>query len=397
MSSSGPILVVNLGWEQRRLVEVALDSGHDVVGVHGGSDPPTDLPLKRVERIDPRDLTRVVEFAREVRPVAVVADQCDYSHFAMAMVAATLGLPGPGLREAQLGCNKWLSRRVATAAGVRVPGWELCTDEREAAAAADRLGYPVILKPVDNRGSFGVGLVDRTAALPDAFREAVAHAHSRLVLVEQFVAGTSVLVEGYCFAGGHRTLCVGSKSHLPERPYVHMDILFPADLPEDVTARIAANNDRVVEALGFRFGMTSGEYILDAAGDVWLVEIANRGAGVRISPVIVPWVSGIDTTRQLVQDALGVGRSVEEGPRGCAYLHYLVMKPGVLTSVEGFDAALRAPGVLDGRYWGPTSGRIEWPRNALGRQGYLTAGGATRAEALSNAAAARERLRVTYA
>jgi cyanophycin synthetase len=95
--------------------------------------------------------------------------------------------------------DKKMTNRLLAAAGLPVPRSEVVRTADEAAAAAERIGYPVVTKPLDGNHGRGVGL-----DLPDAdavrrgFERAVAQSRAGRVVVETFVRGNDyrVLVIG---------------------------------------------------------------------------------------------------------------------------------------------------------------------------------------------------------
>jgi cyanophycin synthetase len=98
--------------------------------------------------------------------------------------------------------NKELTKRMLDAAGVPVPRGRLARSPAEAWEAAQAVGLPVVLKPLDANHGRGVFLnlstrAEVEAAFPLAREEA---RRARAIVVEQFIAGVE-----------HRLLVVGSK------------------------------------------------------------------------------------------------------------------------------------------------------------------------------------------
>jgi biotin carboxylase len=336
------VLIINIGWEQERLVKVLNDHGANIYAVHSNNDWNKSLPVRKVFQADYRDLTAILNYAHEIKPEAIVADQCDYSYFASAFLSEALGLPGPSLKAAQRTTNKWIQRETLRNSGVPQPRYELCRFFSEAENAASQIGYPVIVKPIDNRGSFGVSRVNHPAELSGAYQSALANAHSRLVLIEEFIHGVHITIDGYVFSGiGHRSLALASKTMLGGDKQVAMEILYPGDITSREYASAIVVNDLAVEQLGLSFGMTHAEYMIDSTGTPYLIEIANRGGGVLTSSTIIPEVSGIDVTRQLVLDALGlkgkndVSKTAGKKP---VCLSFFRFQPGTLSHVSGADS-----------------------------------------------------------
>ncbi len=399
--SARPILVINLGWEQEALIRTAKEFGHPVVGLHPDDSYARDLGLDYVEVIAPRNLDEVLAFAEKLQPAAVVSDQCDYSYFACTVIAEKLGLPGPRLREAQIATNKLLQRQRAQEAGLLQPAFQACTELAEAERFAERVGYPVILKPVDNRGSFGVNRADTREELRAAYYEALIHSHSRLVLVETFIHGVHITVDGYCFPeSGHRSLSLATKTLIKDRQ-VAIDILYPGELSEPVYQRALENNDRVVAGLGYRFGYTHAEYMVDAQGDPYLIEIANRGGGCYTSSIIVPGVSGIDVTRQLVMDSLGLGEDLYRQKGGqdhrAAYLKFFVFPHGRIQRIQGQEEVLGLEGVAALRLRVGAGDEVLPTTTDADRHGFVITLGASRTEVQALAERSLQGLKVTYA
>ncbi len=396
------VLVINLGWEQAPLVQEVKAHGHRVFGIHYNDEVDPALDIDDVAVVPLRALDRILALAERVRPSAVVSDQCDYSYFAAALIAERLGLPGPRLAEAQLATNKLLQRQAAQAAGIQQPEFRACTKLDEALRAASEIGYPVVVKPVDNRGSFGVNRADDAGELAEAFYDALVNAHSRQVLVEDFIQGRHITIDGYCFPkAGHRSLALATKGMIGGRRQVAVDIIYPGELPDALHRRACATNDEVVNKLAVRFGMTHAEYMINDLGQIHLIEIANRGGGVYTSAKIVPAASGLDVTKQLVMDSLGLDRDLYL-EKGChdsraAYLKFFVFAPGRIRRLEGVEAAAALPGIEALKIQLAAGDEINETSTDADRHGFVIATGETRDDAREAARSALDTVKVAYA
>lgn len=340
------VLVIGAGWEQRPLLEKLIGAGHRVIATHPNVDYERDLTFEATHTIDPRDLGTLLALARELKPDAVISDCCDYSYFAQALIARELGLPGPRLKEAQIAVNKYLQRLQAQKTGVLIPEFLLCATPDQAHEFARTIGFPVILKPVDNRGGFGVTKVDNEAQIEAAFIHALVHSHSRLVLAERFVTGLHVTAEAYAFGENDiQTLAVSGKK-LYAGGTVASLIAYPGALTADQQEKLARLNETVAAKLGYRFGPIHAEYMLHGE-DFYLIEAANRGGGVLIGEAIVPAASGYDQTRRHIADALGETfappATIEKNP---VTLKFLVFGPGTVRHVNIDRKKLNHPDVL---------------------------------------------------
>ncbi len=113
-----------------------------------------------------------------------------------------LGIPytGPGVFSSAMGFNKALSKEVFLRNGIPTPPFfvlsEATFEEMGAVAAlsvaGEKLGYPLVVKPVAQGSALGVRIVEEESALPEAVRSAL-HYDDR-ILLEKFVEGTEVAV-----------------------------------------------------------------------------------------------------------------------------------------------------------------------------------------------------------
>jgi len=367
------VLIINLGWEQQPLIDRLFSRGYIVYGVHN-NDKYEKRPYEKVLISDFRDLEKILNFAQSISIDAVISDQCDYSHFAQAFLCEKLNLKGPDIENAQISSNKFLQRTLAKKKGVLVPDFELVFNIQEAKHAARKLNYPVIVKPIDNRGSFGVSKVNNEVELHDAYYNALINSHSRFVLIEQFINGYEVTVDGYCFNGKPKSLAIALKSKEGLTSQVSMDIKYPADIPIEIIKKALVNNEKVGDALGYNIGMVHSEYMIDHAGNIYLIESANRGGGVFTSEIIVPAVSGINLLDIYIDDCCelthkeDIAREVQSNE---VILKFFAFKSGKIRSVEGVEKVSLMPGVLKCRINVEPGDTIKAIENDGGRHGFI--------------------------
>lgn len=391
------VLVINLGWEQDPLLEALARRDVELFGVHYNEQYSRRSPLSDTLICDLRDLPRIIEFADRIGVDAVVSDQCDYSSFAQAVIAERRGLPGPRVLQAQVATNKLLQREHAQKAGLLIPEYALCLGIEDARAFAGRHGYPVIAKPVDNRGSFGVNKINGPEDIEFAFYDALMNSHSRLVLLEGFIEGVHITIDGYAFReAGCRSLTLATKTLVGTKRQVAMDILYPGELPDDIVRHAMAVNENVNRQLGFSFGMTHSEYMVTARGEVYLIESANRGGGVFTSEVIVGAVSGIDVLEEYVDDVLAI-EHVERyasPKRNKVLLKFFSLPPGKVSKVELPAAMTGDPCVLRHRIAIKPGDVIAEITTDANRHGFLILAG--EGDVRAKAEALIEKISVTY-
>lgn len=342
------ILVINLGWEQEPLLDRLVDYNVEIYGIHYNKDYYKAPIYKDIFITDLRNIETILNYAKQVQPDAVISDQCDYSYFAQAIVAESLDLSGPRIKEAQISTNKYLQRIKAKEQGVLVPDFTLCTHIDDVCSFADKFGYPIITKPIDNRGSFGVNKINNELDIKEAYEDALVNSHSRLVIAEKFIEGTHITVDGYVFKEhGVKTLAIAEKTLTKGKRQVAIDIKYPASFDEIFYNEIVNINENINTFLGLKFGMIHAEYMITEKNEIYLIETANRGGGVYTSEIIVPNVSNVDIVNQYICDCLGIAKDyykpVEKNP---VFLTFFNLEVGKVKEIIGVEKFLENKNIL---------------------------------------------------
>ena len=365
------VLVINLGWEQKPLIKRLAERRDCILyGVHYDNSAEIPEVFQSIEISDLRDMESILDFAKKIKPDAVISDQCDYSLMAQALVAEKFNLPSPSVESAQLSNNKYLQRIKSKENSILIPEFKLCTKKEDIKEFADKFSYPVIVKPIDNRGSFGVVKVNSEDEIQEAFTIAVVNSHSRMLLVEQFINGVHYIVDGLNIHSEHSSFAVGKKK-LGKGGFMHEDILY-LSTDDELTKKLKTHNNNNILKLGYVFGCTSSEYIIDEDNRIFLVESSNRGGGVFISSHVVNCISGIDAVNAYISEALGVENYPIKriNQLSCVHLVYFVAdKSGIISHLD--TSALDNSKVLAYKIWKKVGDKVsERIDNAISRLGF---------------------------
>lgn len=299
------ILVIGAGWEQQALLKEIKKQGHQVIATHPSLNQDGFQLADTFFVKDSRDIAAHLEIAKTYKIDGVVTDNCDYSFYTAAIIAQSLGLPFAPVESAIYSNNKFAQREACQKNNIQQPNFYLVETLKQIEKAADQLTYPIIVKPVDSRGTFGVTIVRDQNELKAAFVEAIINSPSRRVICEQFIEGTLVTVDGFCFKNGHQSLTVASRIFEEGAKPVTKEIIYPAQFEDDLKQKLLLNHHHVITALGYQYGHTHGEYIVTSNQDIYLVECANRGGGVYTSSSIVPSLTNINLNKILIDQSLG--------------------------------------------------------------------------------------------
>lgn len=99
---------------------------------------------------------------------------------------------GCGVLASSVGMNKLMTKLLWMAQGVATPNYELLNNESDWAGVAERLGLPLVVKPVHEGSSLGINIVDSVASVEQAYLDAAEY--DREVMAEQFIDGDEYTV-----------------------------------------------------------------------------------------------------------------------------------------------------------------------------------------------------------
>lgn len=195
---------------------------------------------------------------------------------------ALAGIPivGCGCLSSALCMDKLRSHQVAREMGVAAPrGLELAAPPtaEEAAAAAERIGYPVFVKPLNSGSSYGISYVEQPGELMEAITRAFRY--DSQVLLEEAVRGFEV---GCAVIGAGEDLVIGAvdEIELSSKFFDYQDkyvlrtatIHVPARIPAEKAEEIRQTARVLYQALGCT-GFARVDMFLNTEGQVIFNEI----------------------------------------------------------------------------------------------------------------------------
>jgi biotin carboxylase len=304
------VLILNLGWEQKPLIEALLESerNFELYGVHDNNRIGLKKKFREVLICDMRDVVQILKFADRIKPDAVISDECDYSLFVQALLCERYKLPGPSVLAAQISNNKLLQRKIANKKKILVPDYLECYCTDDVLKFSANAGWPIIVKPNDNRGSFGVSVARSESEVEAAFIRALSNSHSRIVLAERYIFGQHLSIDGYCSPGNRPfTLALACNTKTDNgKGVINESILYPGNLEKDKYLEAWNLAEKIANLYGYNFGLFHGEFILEKdTQKIFLTEMSNRGGGVHISNICVPHVSGFNVYKNYINNVLG--------------------------------------------------------------------------------------------
>lgn len=331
------LLLVAAGPLQIPAFEEARRLGCSLVAVDRSDSAPGMRLADRAYRVDIKESEKIIAIARQEKISGVASICTDFAVRTVADVAEALGLPGISPASAQRATDKRLMRRAFLAAGAPAPLFVEVNDRAAALRAADRIGYPVALKIPGSAGSRGVYRVATPGELRQRYQQARLLEPSADLLVEEWLNGPEISVEGCCVGCETHVIQITDKQLFDGPHPVEAGHTQPSRLSPSVQQEIRRVAVAGITALGFEDCGFHAELKVTESGPR-LIEIAARLGGDRISTHLTPLSTGVNLVRATLEIALGRKPRLIPGPaRGAAIRYFQVPATGFLQQVQGLE------------------------------------------------------------
>ena len=316
------LLIANRGEIAVRIMRAARELGLRTVAVYSTADreaPHTQL-ADEAFHLGPSepaqsylDASRLLEAARACGADALHPGYgflSENSAFAAMCEQAGLIFVGPSAAAIRDMGSKIVSKQIAAQAGVPVissfQAPDAATLAREARQAAERLGYPVLVKAAAGGGGKGMRIVGHASELPAALEAGAREA-------QQAFGDATLMLETYIDSPRHVEVQVlgdrfGNRVHLFERECSiqrrHQKIIEEAPSPavdDDLRQRMTDAALRLADAVDYTSAGTV-EFLLAPDGAFYFLEMNTR---LQVEHAITEQVSGVDLVHQQLRIAGG--------------------------------------------------------------------------------------------
>ena len=228
--------------------------------------------------------------------------------FAEACEAAGITFVGPTPAQLRVFGLKHTARALAKAHGVpMLEGTELLADSREALHAAERVGYPVMLKSTAGGGGIGMRVCYNATELTDAFDAVQRLGKNNFsdagVFIEKYIERARHLEVQIFGDGEGEVIALGVRDCSVQRRNQKVLEETPApNLPAGMADALCAAAIRLGKAVNYRSAGTV-EFVYDSdAGQFYFLEVNTR---LQVEHGVTEQVWGVDLVRMMIELAAG--------------------------------------------------------------------------------------------
>ena len=222
--------------------------------------------------------TQIIHYAKSY-PLRAIIGIDDETTLIAAMASKALGVRGNDPVAVEVTRNKYQFRTRLANSGLAAPQFSLVEIDADANAAARQFSYPLVLKPLALSASRGVIRANNEIEFTAAFERVSAIVGnstmdedcSRHILIESYIPGDEVALEGVLVDGTLMVLAIFDKPDALEGPFFEETIyLTPSRHDRRIREAVCSAVGRAVGHLGLRQGAIHAELRINADG-VWLI------------------------------------------------------------------------------------------------------------------------------
>ncbi|MBX3199050.1 MAG: ATP-grasp domain-containing protein [Labilithrix sp.] len=278
------------------------------------------------------------------------------------------GVPGMSVDAVTGFRDKQLMKERVRAAGLRVPKSRRVKSEAETRAAAEEIGYPLILKPIA-----GAGSADTHKVTSDAELEKVLKAMRGVpeASCEEYIGGEEFTFDTVCIGG--KPAYENVAAYLPKPlemrtlEWVSPVIITVRDMQQAKLKGGIELGRKVLDALGMGDGFTHMEWYLTPKGEAVFGEIGCRPGGAHIVDQM-NYTNDIDLFREWARVSC-FGKFEAKSPRkfNVGIVFKRARGEGKITRIEGLGAWMREAGewVVEEKLLRPGTPRRNWKHTLL--------------------------------
>ena len=230
------------------------------------------------------------------------------AHFARLCRKNGLVFIGPDPDRMERLSDKAVLKELISKTGLSViPGTKAVPSVEEAIKAAEKIGYPVMLKACAGGGGRGIRLIRSADEMSDAYQQATAEA------ISAFGDG-SVYIEKYVFPARHvelqmladefgNVVCLGDRDCSLQRRNQKLVEETPSPAVHDTQRKqMIEKAIDAVKQIGY-VGAGTLEFLLDTQGNFWFMEMNVR---LQVEHCVTEMLTGVDLVKWQIRIAAGI-------------------------------------------------------------------------------------------
>jgi carbamoyl-phosphate synthase large subunit len=263
----------------------------------------TDFDTSDKLYFEPLYIDDVMNIIRREKPEGVIVQFGGQTAINLSEKLDELGISiiGTSFDSIDLAENRDRFRLFLDELEIHAPKGVAVTSPENAELEAEKLGYPLVVRPSYVIGGRAMEVVYDKKALNKYMNEAIDLANGQPILMDKYIQGTEIEVDAIC--DGDDILIPGIMEHV-ERTGVHsgdsISLYPPVSLSEATIQKLLVNTEKIAKGLKVK-GLVNIQYVFDGE-EVYVIEVNPRAS--RTVPILSK-VTGVPMVNIAVQTMLG--------------------------------------------------------------------------------------------
>lgn len=230
------------------------------------------------------------------------------AHFARLCRKNGLVFIGPEPESMERLSDKAVLKELFQATNLQpIPGTRALANVEEAKLAANKIGYPVMLKACAGGGGRGIRLIETADDLEEAWHQATAEAVSAFgdgsVYLEKYVSPARHVELQILADEQHNVVCLGERDcSLQRRNQKLLEETPSPAVSQQQRQKIISLAVDAVKKIGY-VGAGTLEFLLDREGNFWFMEMNVR---LQVEHCVTEMLTGIDLVKWQIRIAAGI-------------------------------------------------------------------------------------------
>lgn len=284
----------------------------------------TDFDISDVLYFEPLTKECVLDIIEREKPLGVVVQFGGQTaiNLAQPLAGAGVNILGTAVEDIDKAEDREEFLKVLKSLNIPMPAGSTAFSTDDAVRIAERIRYPVLVRPSYVLGGRAMELVYNNEELLEYMKAAVVVSHNHPVLVDKYIPGKEVEIDG--ISDGKDVLVVGIMEHI-ERAGVHSGdsiAVYPAQTLTDETKKaIVDYSVKIARVLNIK-GLFNIQFVLDPENNLYVLEVNPRAS--RTVPVLSK-ATGIPMIK------LATGIMLGQSLSGMGYFTGIVPEPSLVT------------------------------------------------------------------
>ncbi|MCP5101597.1 MAG: ATP-grasp domain-containing protein [Chloroflexi bacterium] len=315
------ILILGAGPDQLLMYKAARRLGLRIIGADGRFDSIAKPLCDRFLHIQSVTGKEIIHLLGDDIPDGVVSPGNDSFHRAIYHLTQVYNLPQIVTAEAmEASSNKAYFCEQARQHGVFAPQGKSSKQRQVLEAYAQKMGVPLIVKPIDSSGNKGVTCVRTMRELGAALDLAFAVSPQGHVIVEEYIDGEHGGMELFRINSETKLMAISQRHHSGPPGFLTLKHIVGLPRTDEMMQKFSDAVNRICDVFGIMDGPLNLDFVI-RDGDIYFLEMGARLSGNGF-PFLVKQCYGWDTYELVLRTALGE-------------LHDTVIAPPVQRNIGG--------------------------------------------------------------